>query len=65
MPHNVASDLGLHFLPNTPLGVSSIKRVKIERNCASSEYQIRNRCYEGHPRSLANAVVTSQKVELG
>ena len=28
MPHYVASDLGLHFLPNTPLGVSSIKRVK-------------------------------------
>ena len=27
MPHYVASDLGLHFLPNTPLGVSSIKRV--------------------------------------
>ena len=29
MPHYVASDLGLHFLPNTPLGVSSIKRVKV------------------------------------
>ena len=26
--HNVASDLGLHFFANTPLGVSSMKWVK-------------------------------------
>ena len=27
--HNVASDLGLHFFANTPLGVSSMKWVNV------------------------------------
>ena len=32
IPHSVASDLGLHCLPNTLLGVSRLKWVKNQRN---------------------------------
>ena len=28
MPHSVASDLGLHYLPNILLGVTRLQRVK-------------------------------------
>ena len=31
IPHSVASDLGLHHLPNTLLGVSRLKWVNIEK----------------------------------
>ena len=40
MPHSLASDLGLHYLPDTLLGVSRLKWVKVYTESAEPQSSV-------------------------
>ena len=48
MPHSVASDLGLHCLPNTHLGVSRLQWVKDTVKDTVSYVRAGVSCFETH-----------------
>ena len=67
MPHSAASDLGLHCLPVTHLGVSSLKWVKNKKNESNLiffENQVFTWTRKSEPVQRENDLITCDQCRL-